>query len=627
MSRGDSFGGFSNFKVESFEEIQKDFDVKPITPAFGGSVVDSIYTANRASAWSRWRRGWELATAAYVQDAFEFPFRYSVNLPGVTTSGLVPQIAGVFKGFPSPNKELGMQWACNVLAGSLRFDNIITQVSGQDVRAEIESVTEDDFYWYVQLAGNFSETDPIPPPLFVPVPAGLEGENLQPVKPLLGTVLEDRLLGPLLAPITNETKNPQTGNLYGYVAAVLVDVEADTGVLKLQKQGSLEATPQGDLVTPATRPPHVGRFFINGAVYACTCQDFTQRDYAYFSTLGLRKGYQFPRSSVASLKPGRYEEVKEVGKLMNAAMTDPDVQRDMTIESPDERFFSFYGFNELNQDGPGLSGRDFPGVFRDFGTQFLKSTGNNQNARTEGMPRMKDYNTEEVPFQRNRITQLTDNWSHLLDEYRSCKHIYAMRYEAKLFPPEPSDYPVEVGSMAEWEEDLVMKVQKDQEDAALKYLRYGLSYMDVPPRNIQSPVVIDMMSKVFNLPSFLITIDNFTMFDSTGEAFNTQGTEVSTDVIPPPPNLRPEPEDEPEIGLSFIPTFGDIVDSGFKESEEQKADSKFGKSPILLSGVASIYHVGDVVHLPYSQLSGDSSTMGAYGNAWQIAMQARASGL
>jgi hypothetical protein len=46
MSRGDSFGGFSNFKVESFEEIQKDFDVKPITPAFGGSVSDGDVVGN-----------------------------------------------------------------------------------------------------------------------------------------------------------------------------------------------------------------------------------------------------------------------------------------------------------------------------------------------------------------------------------------------------------------------------------------------------------------------------------------------------------------------------------------------------------------------------------------------------
>ena len=112
------------------------------------------------------------------------------------------------------------------------------------------------------------------------------------------------------------------------------------------------------------------------------------------------------------------------------------------------------------------------------------------------MPKFKDYTSTINPEGRNTITQLTDSWTFLLDEYRSCKHIYAMRYAADLFPPEPSDYPVEVGSMAEWEEKLVMKVQKDQEAAALKYLTNGLAYMDVPPRNVQSPPVVDMVSKL-----------------------------------------------------------------------------------------------------------------------------------
>jgi hypothetical protein len=94
-----------------------------------------------------------------------------------------------------------------------------------------------------------------------------------------------------------------------------------------------------------------------------------------------------------------------------------------------------------------------------------------------------------------------------------------MRYAADLFPPEPSDYPVEVGSMAEWEEKLVMKVQKDQEAAALKYLTNGLAYMDVPPRNVQSPPVVDMVSKLFNLPTYFIRIGNFTMFDKNGTPY------------------------------------------------------------------------------------------------------------
>ena len=513
MSRGDSFGGFSG---KTFSDFVEDFSVQPIKPEFGGSVPDSLYSSNRNSAWSRWRRGFELATAAYAQDAFEFPFRYTIPVIGASEGGVLPEIAGTFKGFPTPNRELGMQWAATVLGGSLRFDNL--EDDGQLL--SIDSVREDDEYWYVKLAGTYDEDNPLPPPLFVPVPDDLPlALDLEPAKPFRGYVLEDRILTPQGVPITQNTRNPQTNTLYGYVGAVLEDVLPFTGELQLRKQGSLEATEQGVLVTPATRPPHVGRFFMNGARFACSCQDFTQRDYAYLSSLGLRKGYQFPRSSCATLKPGRYEEVRLAGELLDAAMTEANVNRQTTVVSPDDEFLTIYALNKVADGGAGLSGRDFPGVFRDFGAQYLNSVGNNPDAKTIGMPKFKDYTSTINPEGRNTITQLTDTWTFLLDEYRSCKHIYAMRYAADLFPPEPSDYPVEVGSMAEWEEQLVMKVQKDQEKAALKYLTNGLAYMDVPPRNVQSPPVVDMVSKLFNLPTYFIRIGNFTMFDKNGTPY------------------------------------------------------------------------------------------------------------
>ena len=53
-----------------------DFSVKPIKAEFGGSLPSSIYRINSASSWSRWRRGFEIATASYYQNTIDFPFTY-----------------------------------------------------------------------------------------------------------------------------------------------------------------------------------------------------------------------------------------------------------------------------------------------------------------------------------------------------------------------------------------------------------------------------------------------------------------------------------------------------------------------------------------------------------------------
>jgi len=60
--------------------------------------------------------------------------------------------------------------------------------------------------------------------------------------------------------------------------------------------------------------------------------------------------------------------------------------------------------------------------------------------------------------------------------------------------------------------------------------------------------------------------------------------------------------------------FGDIVDGTFVLSEEQQAIRKYGFSPIDASGTPTVYHVGDVVNLPYG--SGDVSSIEAIGLAW-----------
>jgi hypothetical protein len=171
---GNSFGDFSN--TTTFNPGQ----VKPIATAFTrGSIPNSLYAMDRECSWTRWRRGYELATASVTDTSYEYPFVYQIPLPqGVTQSGTnAPSIPGIFKGFPTVNKEFGMHWAGIRVAGSLRFDNIRnTSVTnpfywhdaefndyenlGQwfdpefyvtNSVASIETVTEDADYWYVKL--------------------------------------------------------------------------------------------------------------------------------------------------------------------------------------------------------------------------------------------------------------------------------------------------------------------------------------------------------------------------------------------------------------------------------------------------------------------------------------------
>lgn len=62
------------------------------------------------------------------------------------------------------------------------------------------------------------------------------------------------------------------------------------------------------------------------------------------------------------------------------------------------------------------------------------------------------------------------------------------------------------------------------------------------------------------------------------------------------------------------PKFGDIVDTNFIYSNEQRNKRKYGDSEIQVSGNPAVYHAGDVVHLPYG--SGERSTIEAIGLAW-----------
>ena len=43
--------------------------------------------------------------------------------------------------------------------------------------------------------------------------------------------------------------------------------------------------------------------------------------------------------------------------------------------------------------------------------------------------------------------------------------------------------------------------------------------MDIPPFNCQSPIMIQMMQKLFNIPSTFVKLQNFTMYDKAGRAY------------------------------------------------------------------------------------------------------------
>ena len=514
---GSSFSPKSGFSFADEKKFETDGfgRVKAIESEFGGSIPDSIYMINVESAWNRWRRGYELATAEWGRKAFEMPFRYNIPLPSFIpqTGNNPPAVAGVFQGFPTKNKELGMHWGGAIAAGSLRFDNL----NDGTIQAEISAVNDTDpDFWYVTLAGNWSTSNPLPPPLYVP------GRGpIPPQYPINGYILEDRIVESEGVPITKQTFNPNTNTRYGYVSAILVSVDPFNGILKLRKTGSVQATPDAILVTPSRTTPKVGRFFLTGTRYCCSCQDFNRREYAYISSLGSRKGEFFPRSSVATLKPGRYEVMTESSgssKIMNAAMTAALEDRQMHIIAPSgyDLYMDSTGVSpDITHDGRNTN-RDFPGVFKDFGVVWTRGTPDPSipGAKADGPPNYNDYSSAG-----ESITSLTDFWSPILDEKRYCKHIYAMKYMDNVFPPEPSDFPIGGTSMVEWEQELVRRTEKEQTEAFEKLTRYGLAYTDIPPFNCQSPMMMPMMQQLINIPTNFIKMTNFTMYDKNGNAY------------------------------------------------------------------------------------------------------------
>lgn len=232
--------------------------------------------------------------------------------------------------------------------------------------------------------------------------------------------------------------------------------------------------------------------------------------------LGDNTKRMFPRVSIASVKPGRYEKTKLNGRLDNSAMTNATVNRKMDIIAPTSQYTVPPEINTISTIDPNAT-RDFPGVFREFGSTYTRSTTDPSipGARAEGMPLYNDYTSNN-----GQITSITDFWTPLLDEMRYCKHIYAMKFGEGNFPPEPSDFPVEQGSMAAWEQKLVDQTENDQQELiAADLSRRSLSMMDVPPYNCQSPMMMPMMQKLFNIPANFVLMQGFTMYDKDGTAY------------------------------------------------------------------------------------------------------------
>lgn len=587
------FGAPSNFFKS---KVSDDFKLNPISSEFSkGSVPGSLSASNRESAWSRWRRGYELATATAYNNDFSYPFEYQIPTPSGSIDPNVnpyPVISGVFVGFPTNNRDLGMHWAVRRYAGSTRTDKLTDPVSANTL--SISSITEDSDNWYVTLNGTWSSGNPLPPPFYIPVPGQTEG-----LKPMNTEIFEDRIVvenGPL---ITADSIDPNTQKRYGYVQAVLLDVDPFNGVLTFKKAGSIEITSDKEYKTPSQASFNIGRFLNTGSRFCCSCQDFTHRDYrSLHNSDGGSSKKSFPISSVASVKPGRFEQTTTVvlstpvlfdeiiadGSTITVVTTVPPIVNTFvsvqgTVDTIGDGFYEIKevtpGTNfkyEIDGDAgtgsifdpgttkifeassrivnsamvpidqesilnvynpPGYavdpgsstdnitkfnSNRDNPGVYREFGATYLRSTSNpgTKNSTPEGMPTYNDYSSSQ-----SVITSLTDNWSPLLDEMRYCKHIYALRFKDGVFPPEPSDFPVEIESMTRWEQNLVEQTEKEQRQVrAAQMTRKALSLMDVPPYNCQSPNLLPYLQKLFNVPASYVIAENFTMFDKEGKPYN-----------------------------------------------------------------------------------------------------------
>ena len=240
-----------------------------------------------------------------------------------------------------------------------------------------------------------------------------------------------------------------------------------------------------------------------------------------FQVLAVNPGVSFRYEVLGNagtgsiLNPGVTKIFEATEVASNAAMTTASVNKTTTVYAP--QGFSPPISTSINNVTLINSNRDNPGIYREFGATYLRNENviSVQGSTPEGMPTYNDYSSKQ-----DQITALTDNWTPLLDEMRYCKHIYALKFKDGVFPPEPSDFPLEMGSMVAWEQKLVDNTEGEQKEAqAFSVTRRALSTMDVPPYNCQSPALSPILQKLFNVPTAYIEVQNFTMFDKKGNAF------------------------------------------------------------------------------------------------------------
>ena len=138
--------------------------------------------------------------------------------------------------------------------------------------------------------------------------------------------------------------------------------------------------------------------------------------------------------------PGRYEQIKRFDQLTQAA------QMKFTEYFVENNLFelvvpSGYDIQEVtpeqiekNIELPENLYRDFPGIFADFGNIYRRGFGDNTeftSGVSEGIPVYADYKSSG-----HKTIEISDDWTFVLNEYRFCKHIQALRYMAGEFPPE-----------------------------------------------------------------------------------------------------------------------------------------------------------------------------------------------
>jgi len=308
------------------------------------------------------------------------------------------------------------------------------------------------------------------------------------------------------------------------VQAVLTGIDEYQGILQFEKRGSVQSTIDGVQITPSRIAPHPNRFLQTGRRYCCSCQDFTRRDYAYISTLGQRRGRNFPVTAPGATTPGRYEQLKNFDKLTQSAQiewTKYFVENNLfELVAPSGFELEEITSGQVTKDIrlPENLYRDFPGIFADFGNIYVRGFGNNEEFTSgiaEGMPSYKDYKESgEV------ILEINDDWTFTLNQYRFCKHIQALRFMRNEFPIEPSDYPFATAEdLVNWEDNLVEKTAKSQEKAFENFTYYGMSHMDVPPFNVESPVMVSLTQKLFNFPAQFVQLQNFIMIDKNGQEY------------------------------------------------------------------------------------------------------------